>query len=81
MSRQHRSITQRLSRAKSPEAKREAALDWAANWAQEQSGLIRDLESALARDNYDDLCRAVGQIKTVSEKRLQALPKVIEAMT
>jgi len=81
MSQQHRSITQRLRRAKSTESKQEAALDWAANWQAEQLGLVKSLEWALAHDDYDALCRVTGHIKAVTDKRFIALPKVIEALT
>lgn len=80
MSQQHRSIAQRLRRAKSPESKREAALDWARNWGEEQMGLIRQLEQAVAQDDYDRLCTVTGQIKAVTDKRFAALPRVLTAM-
>ena len=78
---QHRSITQRLQRAKSPEARRAAVTDWAANWRNEQMGLIRDMERALKADDYDQLCIATGQLKAVSEKRLAGLARVVEILT
>jgi hypothetical protein len=78
---QHRSITQRLQRAKSPEARRAVVTDWAANWRNEQMGLIRDLERALKADDYDQLCIATGQLKAVSEKRLSGLACVVDALT
>lgn len=78
---QHRSISQRLAKAKALETKKEVALDWAANWAQEQDGLVKQLEAAVAKDDYDQLCRVTGQIKAVSQKRFEALPKVIHAIT
>lgn len=80
MSRQHRSINQRLRRAKTPEVKRETAIDWANEWRAEQAGLVKALGHAIARDEYDDLCRIAGQIKAVTEKRFAALPKVIDAL-
>jgi hypothetical protein len=80
MSQQHRSISQRLKRAKSIESKMEAAQDWAANWQREQEGLIRDLEQAISNDDYDQLCIISGQLKAVSQKRFIALPKVISAL-
>lgn len=80
MSQQHRSISQRLKRAKSVESKQEAAQDWAANWQREQAGLIRDLEQAISNDDYDQLCIVSGQLKAVTEKRFDALPKVITAL-
>lgn len=80
MSNQHRSISQRLAKAKATETKKEVALDWAANWAREQMQLVTRLEKAVASDDYDQLCIVTGQIKAVSIKRLDALPKVIEAL-
>ena len=76
----HRSISQRLSRAKSVEVKQEVALDWATNWQNEQSGLILQLGKAIANDDYDLQCRISGQLKAVTEKRFIALPKVIDAL-
>jgi hypothetical protein len=78
---QHRSISQRLKKAKSPEVKQEVALDWAANWQTEQLQLIQLLEQAVKRDDYDNLCIVTGQLKAVTQKRLEALPKVIKALT
>lgn len=80
MSSQHRSISQRLAKAKAMETKKEVALDWSANWAREQMQLVAQLEKAVAADDYDQLCIVTGQIKAVSIKRLEALPKVIEAL-
>lgn len=81
MTKQHRSISQRLKIAKSPEVKQEVALDWAANWHTEQLQLIQQLEQAVKRDDYDKLCIVTGQLKAVTQKRLEALPKVIKALT
>lgn len=74
---QNRSISQRLAKAKSPESKEEAALDWAQSWEREQLALIAKLEQGIKHDNYDDLCIATGQLKAVSNKKFEALPKVI----
>lgn len=81
MSQQHRSISQRLKRAKSPAAKLAAATDWAKNWHHEQAALIRDLERAVSNDDYDQLCIVTGQLKAVTGKRFEALPKVVVALS
>lgn len=73
----HRSISQRLKRAKSSEGKQEAALDWAANWEQEQLKLISLLEQAIKQNNRDQLCIATGQLKAVTKKRFEALTNVL----
>jgi hypothetical protein len=75
-----RSITQRLKRAKSTEAKTEVALAWAAEWQREQFALIRLIEQGISRDDYDLLCRTTGQLKEMSRKRLPALCRVIDLL-
>jgi len=73
----HRSISQRLARAKSLDTKKEIALDWAKNWQHEQCKLITQLGMAVKNDDYDQLCIVTGQLKAVAEKRFSALPNVI----
>ena len=75
-----RSIGERLSRAKTPEVKQEVALDWAASWQAEHDKLFKDIERAISHDNYDALCIAVGQLKTVHGKKFAALPGVIKKL-
>lgn len=76
-----KSISQRLNTAKSLQTKQEIALDWSANWSQEQVELIKQLETAIKTDNYDDLCIITGQLKAVTLKRFEALPNVIKLLT
>ena len=76
-----RSIGERLSRAKSPEVKQEVALDWAADWKREQKSLIAKLEQAVKTDDYDQLCIVTGQLKSVTEKRFNALQNVINKVS
>lgn len=76
-----RSIGERLNRAKTAKVKQEIAVDWAANWHAEQQGLITRLEQAIKTDNFDELCIATGQLKTVTEKRFSALPNVITTLS
>lgn len=76
----HLSIGQRMQRAKSLDSRRAAALDWTENWHQEHDGLVRDLERAVSRRDWDAAARTTGQLKAVGEKRLTALGRVIEAL-
>lgn len=76
-----RSISQRLQRAKSAESRKNVALAWAAEWQREQSLLIKLLEQSISHDDYDLLCRSTGQLKTMSNKRLPALCRVIDLLT
>ena len=76
----HRSIGERMQRAKSLASRREAALDWAANWLADQDETISALEQAIRRGDLVAAGRYCGQIKTISDKSLVALPKVIDAL-
>lgn len=77
----HRSINQRLNRAKSLDTKREILTDWTANWKGEQLILIKQLEHAISNDDYDQLCIVAGQLKAVTDKRFDALPKIFDKLT
>jgi hypothetical protein len=77
----HRSIRERLERAKSPAAKRETAYDWALSWREDQTDIVRQLQRAIEADDYDGLCRATGQLKEVTAKRFVGLASVIEGLT
>ena len=72
----HRSINERLRRAKSTAAKRETALKWADNWRQEQRGLVDHLIAA-DPGRRPELLR---ELSAVTDKRLGALPRVIELL-
>lgn len=77
---QHRSISQRLSKAKSTEVKHTVAQDWATSWELEQSNLIQQLGRAVKNNDYDALCVVTGELKAVTQKRFSALPKVLMAL-
>jgi len=73
----HRSISQRLDKAKSADAKRSTLADWSKAWESETMGLIGNLEQAVRKMDYDQLCINTGQLKAVSEKHFKALPSVL----
>ncbi|BFH18371.1 hypothetical protein WJ0W_007180 [Paenibacillus melissococcoides] len=77
MKKNHLSVNQRLKRVRKLEVKKEIALDWVEGWQEEHDDLIRQLERAIRNDDYDLLCRATGQLKTVGQKRFEALPKIL----
>lgn len=79
--RRHTSVGQKLKKAKSLETKAAIASEWAESWQQEHAKLFRNLERALQIDDYDLLCRAVGQLKEANVKRLDVLPRVINQLT
>lgn len=76
----HRSIGERLSRAKSPEAREELLKDWVANWQADQMGIVRQFQHALQTMDYDALCIATGELKAVSQKRFPALERVLRTL-
>lgn len=77
---QHRSISQRLKRAKSRDARQATLQKWTQAWQQEQSALIWRIGKAIADDDFDAACIAVGELKSVSVKKFEALPKVLEVL-
>lgn len=77
MSQQQRSISQRLKKAKSPEAKLATVMEWSQSWTDEHNALIKRLEQALSNDDYDTNCIALGELKAASTKKLNALPNVL----
>lgn len=77
----HRSISQRLKSAKSPEAVRATVSDWARDWQRDQEDIVRQFEIAVRDMDYDDLCSATGQLKEVTRKRFEALQNVLRRLT
>lgn len=77
----HRSIGERMARAKTIAARREAATDWAINWQDDHDATLRDLEKAVASRDWNAAARATGQLKAIAEKRFPALHRVIEALS
>lgn len=78
---QHRSISQRLKRAKSAETKKQIALEWSKAWKIEQDGLVNQLGQAIARNDYDAQCIALGELRAITDKRMTGLMSVINTLT
>lgn len=76
-----RSIGERMRIAKSLKSRREAALDWAANWYADHLATLHSLEKALGRGSVVEAGRYCGQLKVLHEKALGALPGVIDALS
>lgn len=74
------SISQRMKRAKSTDAKRQTALKWAANWQEDQDEIVRGLERAVRNQDHGMLISYIGQLRAVNEKRFTALPGVLNAL-
>ncbi|WOI43803.1 hypothetical protein [Acidovorax sp. BLS4] len=80
MSAAQRSISQRLTKAKSAEAKAATAHSWATEWMSEQDGLLRELRSAVERDDRQRMLSVVDGLQAMSSKRHGALHKVLDAL-
>lgn len=81
MNKKSRSIKERLQRAKNPDTQREIIEEWVESWHAEHCNLIARLEQAIKSDNYDELCIATGQLKTVHEKKFKAIPNIINTLS
>lgn len=75
---QHRSIKQRLQKAKSIIAKKDTIDEWVLSWSSDQSYVIKILEAAIRAKDWDKVCIATGQIKSITEKRFEGLQSVID---
>lgn len=76
-----RSIGERMDRAKSLDVRRQIAHDWTANWMQDHDSEMRAIETALQRGRVAEAGQALGRLKALSDKRFNAMPRVIEALT
>jgi len=76
----HRSISQRLSKARSPKARAEVLADWVKDWEEAQWHLLEQIEEALRTKNYDAACIAAGAFKNQIEQRFDGLEKVIKVL-
>jgi hypothetical protein len=74
-----KSISQRLSAAKSPDTKAEIKAEWAAAWESETMQVFARLERAIQRNDFDELCISAGQLKAVLQKHFTALPNVLKS--
>ena len=76
----HRSVGEMLRKARTTPGKRKVALDWAANWKYEQTTILGRLKRALETGERGFLDRAIAELEAVTNKKLDALPRVIELL-
>jgi len=81
MSSNSRSIGQRLAKAKAPGLKAEIAQDWARNWEEDQTQVLRRLEQAHKHKNWHGIGATVAQLRAITDKRFFALPNVISKLS
>lgn len=79
--RPHKSIGERMRRAKTLDKRRETAMDWAASWYADHLSVIYELEKALQHRDVASAGRYCGQLKVLHDKALSALPRVIDALS
>jgi hypothetical protein len=77
MSAGNKSISQRLAHTRKPDVRLEIALDWAENWRQDQMQAIKKLTGA-----HESNCVQLveSELLAITEKRFNALPKVIRIL-
>ncbi len=76
----HRSISERLARAKSPEARASVLADWVADWEESQWYLLEQIEAALRTGNHNAGCIAAGAFKNQIEQRFDGLETVLRIL-
>jgi len=74
----HRSIGERLSRAKSPKARLETLMEWNDEWRNEHQALLRKLKKSIIENNSKDIDFYLSQLDAVAIKRHDALQRIFE---
>lgn len=77
----HRSIGERLRRAKSPEARAETLAAWVDNWEQDQIAVVELIEEGVRTMDPDLLQPGAGQLRALTTKRMQALRNVLALLS
>lgn len=61
--------------------RREIAHDWQANWKQDHDAEIEAIERALQLGLVQEAGQALGRLKSLSDKRFGAMPRVIDSLS
>ncbi|MDB5523883.1 MAG: hypothetical protein JWM58_1646 [Rhizobium sp.] len=75
-----RSIGERIKKSSSLDRRKAIALEWQAAWKSDNDITIHLLERAIGEGRMGEAGHLLGQLKTLTEKRLGALPNVIEKL-
>lgn len=73
----NRSISQRLKKASTPELKQKILADWIKNWDVEITALLDRLGRAVAHDDFDTVCKCIGQLRAVHDKKMHAIKSIL----
>ncbi len=68
-----KTITQKISRAKSRERKKELFLEWVMDWEREQSIIIKRAQDCAQNFEINDTGTALRGLQAVTEKKFDAL--------
>lgn len=77
----HRSISERLHRAKSPEARAAVLEAWVRNWEHDQMDILAQIEAGIRHMDRDTLISSAGQLRAITDKRMVGLRNVLRIMT
>lgn len=80
MGEKHKSIGERLRKAKSLDVRREIGLEWAADCIEEHELALSAVERAIRLGDIRAVAVAVARMREHTEKRLRALPNVIQKL-
>lgn len=76
----NRSISQRISRARSKTALLEIVSEWSDSWNKEQTDIIDRLGKAISQDDFDTECICLGELRAITEKRFSGLKNALIKM-
>lgn len=77
----HRSIGERLRRAKTPEALAATLAAWVDNWERDQIAVLEMIEEGVRTMDPDLLQPGAGQLRALTAKRMQALRNVLALLS
>lgn len=77
----HRSISERLRRAKSPESRSAVLEAWVKNWEDDQMDVLAQIEAGIRHSDRDTLASAAGQLRAITDKRMAGLRNVLRILT
>lgn len=74
----HRSIGERLKRAKSPEVKQKVLRDWVKNWEDDHRMTMDDLREAIQTGDPHGIASGIASMRAIADKRFLALRRILD---
>ncbi len=75
-----RSVSERLKKTKNSETRAEILHEWATAWENEHVDIIDRLRVAIDQNNLVNIKRSLGQLRTVTQKKHDALHNIIDKL-